>query len=329
MKKKRRDTENYELIDLIALKTSLKEHISEEIHKIEEEGLTKIERHIVPKYGKGMIIEFHFNNVVISISRYRLNHDFKIYNQGEKNKLQLSFLLEGEKIIGLNNTIEELLYESQECYTAYIKTYAGYNKISGGKPFKEIKITLSESFLRQHGISKEIEFKKLTDNNLIIPITNDLFSVLSDLETKKIKGISRKIYLEAKVLEILAIQINNYKNINIDGLSVQHNKHLKKLYNLKQFLKNNLDKNYSMNQLVKQVGLNESVLRSEFKRVFESTISKYFVEEKMIRAKYLLENTELPIYEIAESVGYKNATHFSAAFKRFYNERPKEFRVKI
>ena len=48
-----------------------------------------------------------------------------------------------------------------------------------------------------------------------------------------------------------------------------------------------------------------------------------------MRAKYLLENTELPIYEIAESVGYKNATHFSAAFKRFYNETPKVCRLKI
>ncbi|MDD7887764.1 AraC family transcriptional regulator [Flavivirga sp. 57AJ16] len=329
MKKKRRNTENYELINLTTLKTNLKEHISEGIYKIEENGLIEIKRHVIPKYGKGTIIEFYFNNVVVSISRYRLNHDFIIFNQEEKNKLQLSFLLEGEKIIGLNNSIEELPYESQECYMAYIKTYSGYNKVSGNKPFKEIKITLSESFLMQHGIDKDIKFKKLTDNNLIIPVTNDLFSVLSDLETKKIKGISQKIYLEAKVLEILAIQIDNYRNINLNNLNAQHNKHIKKLYKLKQFLKNNLDKNYTINELVKQVGLNENVLRSEFKRVFESTISKYFVEEKMIRAKYLLESTELPIYEIAECVGYKNATHFTAAFKRFYNETPKGCRIKI
>ena len=49
----------------------------------------------------------------------------------------------------------------------------------------------------------------------------------------------------------------------------------------------------------------------------------------MKKAKELLKMTQLPIYEIAEEVGYKNATHFSAAFKRSYKESPKEYRNKL
>ncbi len=46
----------------------------------------------------------------------------------------------------------------------------------------------------------------------------------------------------------------------------------------------------------------------------------------MDRAKDLLRSTQLPIYQIADEIGYKNATHFSAAFKRCFGMTPKNFR---
>lgn len=46
----------------------------------------------------------------------------------------------------------------------------------------------------------------------------------------------------------------------------------------------------------------------------------------MTKAKDLLRGTQMPIYQIAEDVGYKNATHFSAAFKKYYGELPKQYR---
>ncbi|GAA3650389.1 AraC family transcriptional regulator [Flavivirga jejuensis] len=311
------------------LKTNFEDAITEELNTTKYNGFTKIEYRISPQFGRGIIIELHLNNIVISISKFILNQDLTVKNQAEKHSIQLAFLLEGEKIIRINSDDKELPFESQESYMASISPHKGYNRISGEKPFKEIKISLSKQFLSLHGLDNQVIFKKITDANLIIPITNDLFSVLSDLETKKIKGISQKIYLEAKVLEILAIQIDNYKNRNVLSLNLKNNKHLKKLFILKQFLQTNLDKNYTIPMLVKHIGVNENLLRSEFKRVFNCTISEYFTKKKMNKAKHLLENTELPIYEISENVGYKNATHFSAAFKRFYNETPKEFRIKI
>jgi len=47
------------------------------------------------------------------------------------------------------------------------------------------------------------------------------------------------------------------------------------------------------------------------------------------KAKNLLKNLQLPIYQIAEDVGYKNATHFSAAFKKQFGHTPKYFRSAI
>ena len=327
--KKRRDFNNCKILDVRASKTSFKNTVAVQKSKIEANGLLYEEYVISKEFGVGSIVEYHFNCITISIHRFVLHSDTIIYDESNENRLQLSFLVEGEKIISFEDKNEEILYESQESYMAFIEKYKGYNRISGNQPFREVKIKLSKDFLMQHGLEKGLDLKKITDTNLIIPITNELLSVLSNLELKNIQGISRKILLEAKVLEILAIQIDNYKNVLPKSISIKSDKSLKTIYNIKQFLKNNLDKNYSINQLAREFGVNENLLKAKFKKLFNCTIQQYFIAEKMKKSKELLKVTQLPIYEIAEEIGYKNATHFSAAFKRYYQESPKKYRNKL
>ncbi|MEO9571720.1 MAG: AraC family transcriptional regulator [Polaribacter sp.] len=324
--KKRRDFENCTTFDLTVLKTDFKNIFAKEKFKIEENGFLYSEYIVKPKFGKGSIVEINFNCITISISQFILNSDILQFDKSDENWLQLSFLIEGEKIISLKNQTEDILYESQESYMALIESYKGHNKITGNQPFKEVKIKLSKEFLFQHGLEKGIDFKKITNNNLIIPTTEDLLNILSNLKLNYSREISSKILLEAKVLEILAIQINNYKKIKINQKNIKSDKFLKTLYKVRQFLRNNLDQNYSINHLSREFGLNENVLTTKFKKLFNCTIYQFYLEAKMTKAKELLKITQLPIYEIAEEVGYKNATHFSAAFKRYYNETPNKFR---
>jgi AraC-like DNA-binding protein len=74
------------------------------------------------------------------------------------------------------------------------------------------------------------------------------------------------------------------------------------------------------------MALKEQILKNELKRNFGCSISRFSTIEKMNKAKELLKNPQLPIYQIAEEVGYKNATHFTAAFKRYFGNTPKYFR---
>ncbi|MCA5578616.1 MAG: helix-turn-helix domain-containing protein [Enterocloster clostridioformis] len=45
----------------------------------------------------------------------------------------------------------------------------------------------------------------------------------------------------------------------------------------------------------------------------------------MEKARGLLENTNMKMYEISSRVGYENAAYFSAAFKRYYGKSPSEY----
>ena len=326
MDKKRRDLVNCEILDLLKLKCNFTELIAVKTNSFKDERVIFNEYLVLPKYGQGTIINLEFDDIFLSISRFKLNNDLVIYDQGGANLIQLSFLIEGEKILYLKNQCKDLLYESQESYLANIKNEGGYVRISGKKSFKEIKIRFTDQFLKNHGFSNDFEFKKLSDTKLIIPITNELFKVLNDLEDKSLNGISRRLYLEAKILELLVIQIENYKSNELNSLIGVKDKKIKKLYMVKELIKDNLYKNFSIRELSREVSLNENILKKEFKRVFGCSINKFSTDEKMERAKDLLKSTQLPIYQISEEIGYKNATHFSAAFKRYFNKTPKSFR---
>lgn len=326
MDKKRRDFSNCEIVDLIRANCNFTELVAIKTDHTKDEGLTSIEYLVLPKYGQGTITNFEFEEVSITISRYKLNKDLVIYNKGYADIIQLSLLVEGEKIIYLKEFEKDLLFENQECFLADITCFNGYSRICGNKIFKEFKIRMSRSFLYKHGFTNEHIFKELSDKDLIVPVTDDLLSVLNDLEEKGLKGITRKIYLEAKVLELLALQLENYKNAKQNGTLFKKDKAIKKLYEVKQILKENLYRSYSIKELSREVALNENILKSGFKRVFGCSIKEYEMNEKMGRAKELLYNSQFPIYQVAEEIGYKNATHFSAAFKKYFGVTPKKFR---
>lgn len=326
MDKKRRDFVNCEFVELTETAIDLNQLIAIQTCCMDDGSVQYTKHHILPKYGAGCIINFQFSEIKLSISRFKLNKDLIINYDCNADFTQLSFLLEGEKIISLNEDRNEILLESQESYMANINQLKGSVRISSTKNFKEIKIRLSKNFLLKHGFPSDFDFKKISEKNLILPITNDLFTILTNLEESSLKGISRKIFMEAKVLELLAIQIENYTNDELSKKSTNSSNTIKKLYKIRQILKDNLNKNYSIKHLSKEVGINENILKKEFLRLFGCSMNNYCKTEKMNKAKDLLRGTQLPIYQIAEDTGYKNATHFSAAFKKYFEETPKQFR---
>ncbi len=215
---------NCEIVDLLKLKCSLTELIGVKTNTVKDEGVILNEHLILPKYGQGSIINLEFDKIFLSISRFVLNNDLIVYDKGSDDLTQLSFLIEGEKIIYLKNTNKDILYESQESYLASIKNDGGYTRISGGNSFKEVKIRFTKHFLSNYGLNNNFVFKKLSDTNLIIPITDELFKVLNDLEGNGLIGITRKLFLKAKILELLVIQIENYKSIETNNLSRNRDK---------------------------------------------------------------------------------------------------------
>lgn len=72
---------------------------------------------------------------------------------------------------------------------------------------------------------------------------------------------------------------------------------------------------------------NTSYLSRLFKQIMGRNLSDYIVEVKMQQAEQLLKDSQNKIQDVAERLGYSNATNFTRVFKKQFGMTPQEFRT--
>lgn len=82
----------------------------------------------------------------------------------------------------------------------------------------------------------------------------------------------------------------------------------------------------TMNHVAEQLYLNSSYFSKVFHEEMGETFSKYLVRLRMSKAKELLKDSTLKIYEIAERVGYDDFRHFGKMFKEIEGITPAQYR---
>ena len=79
-------------------------------------------------------------------------------------------------------------------------------------------------------------------------------------------------------------------------------------------------------EIVRRMGHDYSSLSKLFSSVCGCTIERYFILQKIERAKELLQDSTLSLGEIAERLGYSSTAYLSAQFKSVEGRTPTDFR---
>ncbi|WP_432403209.1 response regulator transcription factor [Wukongibacter sp. M2B1] len=95
---------------------------------------------------------------------------------------------------------------------------------------------------------------------------------------------------------------------------------------------NYIEKNYhrgvTLEDVADYVNLSTSYLSKLFKKELNINISKYITGRRVERAKEILENTDMPVLNIAVDLGYNESNYFSKVFKKVVGMTPSEYRNK-
>lgn len=96
--------------------------------------------------------------------------------------------------------------------------------------------------------------------------------------------------------------------------------------NIQNYINEHINEDLSLVRLSELVYLNPIYLSRLYKKETGSNLSDYINEIRLMKAKGLLIDSNLKIYEIAKAVGYESAQYFNRIFKRNINMTPQEFR---
>ena len=106
------------------------------------------------------------------------------------------------------------------------------------------------------------------------------------------------------------------------NLNQQH--HL--IRKVSQFIEERLRENWTVKQLAEQFNLNASYLSVLFKKETGRTISEFVQITRIKRAKELLQDPNVKVYEVADQVGIQTTAYFTYLFKKLVGSTPQEYR---
>jgi AraC-like DNA-binding protein len=89
------------------------------------------------------------------------------------------------------------------------------------------------------------------------------------------------------------------------------------------------EKSWSLELLASNVGLSRAAFAKRFKLLVGQPMFDYLTQIRMQQACQLLSQTDLPLYEIANRVGYDSDLAFTRTFKKRLDKSPTQYRKQI
>ncbi|MEM7649186.1 MAG: AraC family transcriptional regulator [Cyanobacteria bacterium P01_A01_bin.70] len=134
------------------------------------------------------------------------------------------------------------------------------------------------------------------------------------------QGITRQFYLEAKALELLALQFDQMlSSPHAQSLAVND---IDRIYQAREILIREMTGPPSLTELARQVQLNERKLKEGFRQVFKTTVFGYLQTYRLQQARQLLQAGGTTVQATAHDVGYASRSSFVAAFKKQFGVTP-------
>jgi DNA-binding response OmpR family regulator len=96
-----------------------------------------------------------------------------------------------------------------------------------------------------------------------------------------------------------------------------------------QYLSDHLSDAPSQKHLARLIGVNEKRLTNAFRTLLGKTIHDYLRDQRMDRARMLLQDRTLTVAEIADQLGFSSPANFASAFRRQLGCSPVAFRQRL
>lgn len=259
--------------------------------------------------------DFYIREEVIQNSTYSMADYVSIYSSyivsanGERFSPYKTLTANSLCTLDFDNIRDDFVFLLHEnCY--YLAVSIGFKR------------ELLEKHLSSININPESFYSSLLETNQIV-LTKSLEKVALEILNCKMDTPAAEFFFNAKANEWISIVIDTYLNRKKYKIESDDNKALEDVV---RFLDDHFAMNVNQETLEKISKMSGTKLKNLFKEKYGQSITEYTQRKRMNVAETLLLNTDLPIKEIAESVGYTSHSKFSIYYKRYKGKLPSEVR---
>lgn len=164
----------------------------------------------------------------------------------------------------------------------------------------------------------------------VLPLSSSMCLAVNDVLCCPYRGVARRAYMRAKSLELLASVVHALDHcagsphppagVMLSPLDVS------KIDHARRIMLQELASSMTLAALARRVGLNRTKLALGFKEVYGVSVQAYWRDERLSRARALLQSGEGRVTDVALSLGYSELSSFTRAFSRKYGLLPRAVR---
>lgn len=157
-----------------------------------------------------------------------------------------------------------------------------------------------------------------------------LLSKLQELLQAKNHSKASTITHQRK-LQLYRCSIGDWKAMIMDTFLIKDTRapsiaHKRTIETALRYIHDNYHLGISLHNVAEKIYMNPSYFSRVFHEEVGETLSRYLIRIRITKAKELLEQTPLKVYEVADRVGYRDFRHFVKTFKEWEGMTPAQYR---
>jgi len=299
-------------------------------------------RTFINKNGEEFIEYSRLNQYYLGIANYSVANDFRVSFTNPAQIFKFGIVFKGITSFKINDVESHF---SPSAFFTLEKNISGIQTFRKDSHHQGMEITIYKEYLDE--LCRTFHYPCIEDFNLKLNTTypylpEEIVIKLQQLLSLHNKGMLSPLRLEAGILECMDIFFKEFMNqkgqmdtsafhtttIMIGNRRISLTKEdieaIEKAY---EILTTKMNEPITILELSDMVHLNEQKLKAGFKAIYKLTIHQYTTSLRMSVAANLLTTTDLSLTEIANKIGYYHTNNFIAAFKKFYQKTPMEFKT--
>jgi AraC-like DNA-binding protein len=236
-------------------------------------------------------------------------------------------VISGEQVVTDRNTKRETIFVGST-------RFAWQLSYEPGTHLRAIAIRFSEKLVRASLRGERLlKIEEYTDQNLYNAnkeqLTPELSKILNEIYQSDIESVFGQLVLQIRALLLIEKFLQSFfMHLFPTAGNVRISKHdLEQLSMVEKLLANESESFPTIEKLSKVAMMSSTKLKKRFKEVYGMKLYEYYNNNRLKKAKALLENGEASVKEAALQIGFANLSNFSKAFKKEFGVLPKQMKT--
>ncbi|HEV8285068.1 MAG TPA: AraC family transcriptional regulator [Chitinophagaceae bacterium] len=282
-------------------------------------------------YGNLMMQEIELNEYTLHYNIYHIQNRFLLNVKRDLPTLMIHVALKNE-IQYHTDSIGDVLLKEGQFNIVYFPFIDGTLTFEQAGEYRIFKIFLPAEVLQNYATTFPYLNEFLEHITESLPamllkehgwINTEISYIINQIIQCTYDEAVRKLYFDNLVKELLLLLLLQKQKNYLNG-----QRYMQSLYEARSIIQKNVAQHFTITEIAKQVGLNETKLRNGFKQIFGTGIFQFMLQAKMQKAWTLVLETNMPVKNIASETGYTSKQNFLTAFKKYFNATPGSLRKK-